>query len=144
MKNTRSNRLVKLTETLDKETGELVLEKTEYTYETKTPKFIIVLDQEFDVLLKKLTHTELKVFLVLATATNYNKNTVNLTSNLRYQLSTKSNTGYGTFSNALSSLSKKGFIKNYKGDYYLNHKYVWRGETKVLKEYEPNTIELED
>lgn len=126
-------RILKVTETIDHETGETYTTSNEYTVDAKTPKYIMVLTDNLPYLLQNLNGSELKVLLVLESVAGYNENKVNLSAALRQELATKVGTTSSAFNNVISSLKKKRFIIAEGGSIKIEPKYLWRGETKYLK-----------
>ncbi len=137
-----------VTESTDKETGEVTTKHSTKTYyiKAKSEDFVIMFNSASNLISKDCTPTETKLLLSLFPIVEYNTNRLHITPQRRIELREliggEKILNNGSFSSALKGLLDKRIILVSEDNYILSPYFFWKGElsmrnkvlTVVLKE----------
>lgn len=139
-------------EVVNTSTGEIVSPQFEIIRKTKSSEFIQVYLEDITGLLGIKTMSEYKVLLYLWKNSQYIKeigkeygNQINVNMKLKAEIVNNCGITEGTIKNCLTSLCKKNVIfkdDKYKGIYYLNPRYFFKGNTDQIEEALKNCKEF--
>jgi hypothetical protein len=127
-----------VTQTIDKETGEIEEVKRHVRRKIPRDKFAMIYVEEIVGLLEKTSPSETRVLVAILQDLQYNTNKIFLTKGVKERIATETDLKYGTVQNTIYSLNrKKILIRENSSEYLLNPNYFFKGEeierAKVLK-----------
>lgn len=74
---------------------------------------------------------ELKVFLALCSKAAFNNNVIPINKAEKNIIAKMIQSTFGSVTNALSNLCKKGLLQNDSGNYTIPLKFFWKGDTRT-------------
>lgn len=118
-----------VTQTLDKETGEL--ESVQRTVKRKVARdqFVMFFFKDIQGLIDLSSKAEFKVLLSICEMVGYNTNEVILIKSKKEEMAKKTGLSYNSVHNTISRLCKKGILlRQAQSLYILNPKFAFKGE----------------
>jgi DNA-binding MarR family transcriptional regulator len=127
-----------VTQTLDKETGEVETIERKIKRKVKRDLFAMMYVEEIANLISNISPAEMKVLIAIVQRSEYNTNRIFLTKGVKDRIVNDTKLKYSTVHNSVSKLSQKDIlIRETTSEYILNPKYFFKGEeverAKVIK-----------
>lgn len=123
-------RVKNIEHTVNKDTGEIITTRKEFTIGTTTEEFFLVFLANLDGIFNIKSANDLKALAYMCGACQFNTNIVHLTQAVRKEMCTKLNITNQTLSNSLGSLKRHGLVQGDGGTFTINPEIMWRGSVK--------------
>ena len=118
-----------VTQTLDKETGELEAVQRTVKRKVARDQFVMFFFKDIQGLIDLSSRAEFKVLLAICEMVGYNTNEVILIKSKKEEMAKKTGLSYSSVHNTISRLCKKKvLLRRAQSLYILNPKFAFKGE----------------
>lgn len=126
----------KVTQIVDKKTGELHAVETEknFTVKVETERFYMCFFEKMGSFYGIKHLSDMKLIVCMCELAEFNTGVVHMTKKTREHIVFKTGISLSNISRNLKRLLATNLITEEKGDYTINPEVFWKGETKIRRE----------